>query len=409
MFFWLYYTTAPVDYTKRPLVLWLQGGPGASSTGIGNFLEIGPHDPTMKNRTNAWTEEVNVLFVDNPVGTGFSYVDDPKYLAANISVIASDLLEFMKQFFLKVPEFETVPFYIFAEAYGGKMAVRFAQTVLKARSQNKVKCQLAGIALGDSMISPVESVLSWGPYLYSTSLVDSVGLGKVNTAANAVAAAVKAGHMENATKLWAEAEGVVEKVTNNVNFFNILQFDGGIDSQSTHKFKHEYLKKLYDRHVAQFGHKLDKFMNGPIRDKLKVIPKNVTWGGQSALVFETLSKEFMEPVTKNVEVLLNTSSIQIVVYNGQLDLEVDILGTVQWVGSLQWAGTKSWEAAARKPTLLCSGYTGAFSKNFKNFSFYWILNAGHMVPADASEIGIAMLRQIVGIKNKLRCKSFKKY
>lgn len=54
MFFWLYYTTADVDYKLRPLILWLQGGPGASSTGIGNFLEIGPQDQTLKNRTNAW-------------------------------------------------------------------------------------------------------------------------------------------------------------------------------------------------------------------------------------------------------------------------------------------------------------------------------------------------------------------
>nr|XP_027218685.1 retinoid-inducible serine carboxypeptidase-like [Penaeus vannamei] len=80
MFFWLYYTTADVDYKQRPLVIWLQGGPGGSSTGVGNFLEIGPQDPQLNNRTSAWTKEVNILFVDNPVGTGFSYVDDVKLL-----------------------------------------------------------------------------------------------------------------------------------------------------------------------------------------------------------------------------------------------------------------------------------------------------------------------------------------
>lgn len=58
MFFWLYYTTAPVDYKLRPLVIWLQGGPGASSTGIGNFLEIGPQDASLNNRTHAWVGQV---------------------------------------------------------------------------------------------------------------------------------------------------------------------------------------------------------------------------------------------------------------------------------------------------------------------------------------------------------------
>uniref|UniRef100_A0A4X1SHA9 Serine carboxypeptidase 1 n=1 Tax=Sus scrofa TaxID=9823 RepID=A0A4X1SHA9_PIG len=43
MFWWLYYATNPCkNFTELPLVMWLQGGPGGSSTGFGNFEEIGP-------------------------------------------------------------------------------------------------------------------------------------------------------------------------------------------------------------------------------------------------------------------------------------------------------------------------------------------------------------------------------
>lgn len=42
IFYWLYLTTAAVNnVTEKPLVIWLQGGPGASSTGYGNFAELG--------------------------------------------------------------------------------------------------------------------------------------------------------------------------------------------------------------------------------------------------------------------------------------------------------------------------------------------------------------------------------
>lgn len=42
LFYWLYYTTAEVNrVSEKPLIIWLQGGPGASSTGFGNFAEIG--------------------------------------------------------------------------------------------------------------------------------------------------------------------------------------------------------------------------------------------------------------------------------------------------------------------------------------------------------------------------------
>uniref|UniRef100_A0A8C9AF98 Serine carboxypeptidase 1 n=1 Tax=Prolemur simus TaxID=1328070 RepID=A0A8C9AF98_PROSS len=43
MFWWLYYATNPCkNFSELPLVMWLQGGPGGSSTGFGNFEEIGP-------------------------------------------------------------------------------------------------------------------------------------------------------------------------------------------------------------------------------------------------------------------------------------------------------------------------------------------------------------------------------
>jgi len=53
MFYWLYYTTAK-DWTQRPLVMWLQGGPGASSTSYGNFEEIGPLTADLKERNTTW-------------------------------------------------------------------------------------------------------------------------------------------------------------------------------------------------------------------------------------------------------------------------------------------------------------------------------------------------------------------
>lgn len=55
MFWWLYYTTANVSsYYEKPLIIWLQGGPGASSTSYGNFEELGPLDVDLKPRNFSW-------------------------------------------------------------------------------------------------------------------------------------------------------------------------------------------------------------------------------------------------------------------------------------------------------------------------------------------------------------------
>ena len=57
---------------------------------------------------------------------------------------------------------------------------------------------------------------------------------------------------------------------------------------------------LYKNHVSVFADdKLAALMNGDVRTKLRVIPKNVTWGGQSSAVFKALTEDFMKPVTKN--------------------------------------------------------------------------------------------------------------
>ena len=63
-----------------PTVLWLNGGPGSSSQ-IGNFQELGPiqikreMDVVIKQNSYTWANKYNLLFIDQPVGTGLSYAD----------------------------------------------------------------------------------------------------------------------------------------------------------------------------------------------------------------------------------------------------------------------------------------------------------------------------------------------
>lgn len=38
--------------------------------------EIGPYGIGWERRRHTWADEANLLFLDNPVGTGFSYVTD---------------------------------------------------------------------------------------------------------------------------------------------------------------------------------------------------------------------------------------------------------------------------------------------------------------------------------------------
>ncbi|KAK2139835.1 hypothetical protein LSH36_1591g00005 [Paralvinella palmiformis] len=57
LFWWLYYTYHSDSYLNRPWIIWLQGGPGWSSCGSGNFELIGPLNVTLDLRTETWVTQ----------------------------------------------------------------------------------------------------------------------------------------------------------------------------------------------------------------------------------------------------------------------------------------------------------------------------------------------------------------
>ncbi|KAM9208340.1 retinoid-inducible serine carboxypeptidase [Dugong dugon] len=398
MFWWLYYATNPCkNFSELPLVMWLQGGPGGSSTGFGNFEEIGPLDSNLQPRNTTWLQSASLLFVDNPVGTGFSYVNMSDAYTRNLDMVASDMMVLLRTFFDCHKEFQTIPFYIFSESYGGKMAAGIGLELHKAVQEGSIKCNFAGVALGDSWISPVDSVLSWGPYLYSMSLLDDQGLAEVAKVAEQVLNAVNKGYYVEATRLWEEAEMVIEQNTDGVNFYNILTKNTPVPAkESSLEFTQSRLVHLCQRHMRHLQQDaLSQLMNGPIKKKLKIIPEDYSWGAQATNVFMNMEGDFMKPVISIVDELLE-AGVSVTVYNGQLDLIVDTIGQEAWVRKLKWPELSTfnqlkWKALYVDPR---SSETSAFVKSYKNLAFYWILRAGHMVPADQGAMALKMMRLV---------------
>ena len=51
-------------------------------------------------------QDANILFIDNPVGTGYSYVDNPSAYTTDVDEIATDLVTLLRIFSQDFPEFQ---------------------------------------------------------------------------------------------------------------------------------------------------------------------------------------------------------------------------------------------------------------------------------------------------------------
>jgi len=225
MFWWLY-GASEGNRADLPLVMWLQGGPGASGTGYGNFEEIGPVDIYGNVRNTTWVQAVNLLFVDNPVGTGYSYVLNDTLFTTNEEEIAADLVTMFGVFLKRYPTFQTQPFWIFCESYGGKMTASFGKALNDAINAGQITSNFKGVALGDSWIEPMDFVNNWAPYLFATAEINQAGYDTIKQWADKTQAACDAQKWVTATNLWSVTETAVEEVSDGVDFYNILDRSG---------------------------------------------------------------------------------------------------------------------------------------------------------------------------------------
>ena len=171
--------SSPLSGRKdAPVLLWLNGGPGASSL-LGFYDELGPfginEDLEIEPRAVSWTLDAYVLALDNPLGVGYSHTSSKARMATNQTTVGEDLYEALRQFFLMFPELRTNPFYATGESYAGKYVPACAYTIHIKNQALPVeqRINLRGIAVGDGAFDPPTQFTGFGPLLFNLGLADT--------------------------------------------------------------------------------------------------------------------------------------------------------------------------------------------------------------------------------------------
>lgn len=196
LFFWYAYVHQSARYTSTyatyghrffearhdpedaPLMLWINGGPGSSTIGSGLLFEHGPCSlssngtDTVPNEYS-WNEKVNIIYLDEPVGTGYSYADGNTQVTT-LKDLAVDVHAFLQLFLHRFPQYASLPFHIAAESWGGHYAPHIASYVHQKNIElalapaprvGQIKVNLASVVLANGLTDPLTQFSTIEKYL----------------------------------------------------------------------------------------------------------------------------------------------------------------------------------------------------------------------------------------------------
>ncbi|XP_014510754.1 serine carboxypeptidase-like 50 [Vigna radiata var. radiata] len=351
-------STLPVSQT--PLLIWLQGGPGCSSM-LGNLYELGPwrvtQSLTLQPNPGSWNRIFGLLFLDSPIGSGFSVASTPEEIPRDQNAVAKHLFAAITNFLQLDPLFKHRPIYITGESYAGKYVPAIGYYILK-KNENldaSQRVNLAGVAIGDGLTDPETQVLSHAVNAYYAGLINE---RQKNELEKGQLEAVGLIQMRN----WSEATDARNKVLRR------LQDMTGLATLYDYTRKTPYEDDLVER-----------FLNIPEVKKTLGVKESFVYEICSDVVGKALHGDVMKSVKQMVEYLVRKS--RVLLYQGEYDLRDGVVQTEVWVKTMKWEGIEEFLNAERKIWKV-NGELAGYVQSWKSLTNVVVLGAGHLLPTD---------------------------
>lgn len=365
---------------EDPVVIWLTGGPGCSSE-LALFYENGPfkiaNNLSLVWNEYGWDQAANLIFVDQPIGTGFSYSTDRRDIRRDESGVSNDLYDFLQAFFTEHPDFAKNDFYITGESYAGHYIPAFAARVHSGNKAKKgIHINLKGFAIGNGLTYPAVQYKAYPDYALEMGLIKKSSYNVINKMVPLCETAVKL----------CGTKGTVSCMTSyllcNTIFASIRLLTGDTNY-------YDIRKKCEGRLCYDFSN-MEKFLNQEsVKTALGV--GNIDFQSCSTTVYQALLVDWMRNLEVGIPALLE-DGIQLFVYAGEYDLICNWLGNSRWVHAMEWNGQQDFVTLPEIPFEV-DGSEAGILKSYGPLSFLKVHDAGHMVPMDQPKAALEMLRR----------------
>ncbi|KAI6045248.1 Alpha/Beta hydrolase protein [Pisolithus marmoratus] len=392
LFFWFFESRNTPE--TAPLLLWLNGGPGCSSS-TGLFFELGPcsvSDGGLNTTYNpySWNTHANIIFLDQPVGVGFSYSGDGSSINTS-ELAAKDVYAFLELFLTRFPEYSKQPFHLAAESYGGIYAPNIANLIynenqkIPSVSNELVRINLESIVIGNGLTDSYTQYASMPDYLCEGPypIFDDPNGPECTSLRSKVPTCqklIKACRIFKSRFVCAPAELVC-----NLQFYEPIFLSG--------------LNPYGARHVCYPGEDgslcykqmlwIGKYMNTPaVKAAVGVAPQRVFRACNTGINRDFLFQGDSVRDTPALLPELINNGIRLLVYAGVTDIMCNFIGNERWLEVLNTsfhdeffdAPTEVWITSNSKTPAGTVRSAGGGSSRAGNITFVAVHEAGHMVP-----------------------------
>jgi len=299
-----------------PMLIWLQGGPGSSGIEEGLLKLHGPYSVLMAAdglssqlvpRPESWTEEFAVLYVDSPVGTGYSYQTSGNY-ATNEDAISDMLIQVIEYVYAQGMWSSANGLFVTGESYGGHYCPSLGASIHRKKlSSDGTPILLKGVAIGDGLTDPATQVVTKPNAAYYFGLVDEQTRDQAQVYADQAAEYAIAGNYADAASFRNEMEDLVLSASQ-INGYDVRTFTAYDDSA------------------------IEAFLNNATTKTLLNVPTDVAFGTNAA-VSQNLRDDIMRSYKAEVETILGMG-VPVLLYQGQFDWKDGATSNDAWIKTM---------------------------------------------------------------------------
>ncbi|KAL3649753.1 hypothetical protein CASFOL_006156 [Castilleja foliolosa] len=387
LFYWLVEATKKPE--SKPLVLWLNGGPGCSSIAYGASEEVGPFrvgpdGVTLSLSPYSWNKEANLLFLDSPAGVGFSYTNSSFDQISGDEKTAKDAYNFLTRWFRRFPQFKNRPFYIAGESYAGHYIPQLSKIIVdRNRGVDNPVINFKGFLLGNPLIDDVYDNIGTFEFWFNHGLIGDSTYASLNESCpndsflfptdecyKALSTAYSEfGNINPYAMFDTPCDEYSGALKNNLNIPLPWTFRG--NDECIVKYTKVYMNKAEVQRA--------------LHANIAAIPHPWVTCSDVLRGSWTDSPRSMLPIFQQ----LIAAGVRIWVYSGDTDAVLPLTATRYSIKALNLKANSSWYAWYDKQKV------GGWSQVYEGLTYVTVRGAGHEVPLTQPKLALTLFRHFL--------------